>query len=688
MFDALHLLDQHVFVDVETTGLDASRDEIIEVGAVFVRGGVVEREATWLVQPHQPIPALITALTGLDRESLEGALAFEALRPTLAADLRGFTLVAHNARFERAFLGPTLAEAPMLDSCELALLLFPELKSHALDALVRWAGIGEGARHRALADAQDGLRVTQVLLERAVTEAPAQQLELLAARLPPGPLANLLTRLARAASHPGRSTEAKRPARPTLPEALERWVARPGPLALELERGDVGELVRHAAERVAGSTWLVAPEGWLAALDGLAPLPPCETAVSAPGLEALLARPRPEDPATATALAYLERWSRRGGRDVEALSGFFRAQVPSLRLTQTLLERAATTPPGAGVYAGSLAHAAGWLERGVAPSALVWLDAPALPELERRRLTITVHPGALLELPALFELACPGVPLPSGCAQLRDAAQALAASGAGAADPGAVGEALTAVGRALERWQGELTALPAAPLLDGVLRRSTQLLARSRRLRQPDAPGGRRATATVVSLTPSLAGAEASLRALAARAPSLFVSDVRRADGWSERWGCPDVEADGAARATRPVRLEGSLRDDGALAARALAPRGPITVLVAEELTEPLVRALVDHAAAQGRRVRLHPSELSAGDVLLQRWRGLPPCPRVHGVVVLVGAGDRFGLRRLTAVGVTVDSVLLRAAFEPEAWSAALAGLPWVTGAPSPPGLP
>ena len=55
--------------------------------------------------------------------------------------LTGWTVVAHNAPFEKGFLPELLGpiRAPVLDSCELLHYLYPELASHSLEAMLRWA---------------------------------------------------------------------------------------------------------------------------------------------------------------------------------------------------------------------------------------------------------------------------------------------------------------------------------------------------------------------------------------------------------------------------------------------------------------------------------------------------------------------------------------------------------------------
>jgi DNA polymerase-3 subunit epsilon len=96
-----------ILVDVETTGLDHAKDEIIELGIVAFtyddggRFGDVVGVFSGLRQPYNPIPKVITTLTGITDDMVAGQTIdveeVEAfIRP---ADL----VIAHNAKFDRPF---------------------------------------------------------------------------------------------------------------------------------------------------------------------------------------------------------------------------------------------------------------------------------------------------------------------------------------------------------------------------------------------------------------------------------------------------------------------------------------------------------------------------------------------------------------------------------------------------------
>ena len=113
MFDALFSkYDRLVLFDTETTGLDYSRDEIIEFAAIVVEnspnGPVVLQEYDELVtlSPGNTVPANIERLTGISTmDILERGLAKTRVCRDLAEMIAGNTLLlAYNAQFDLSFL--------------------------------------------------------------------------------------------------------------------------------------------------------------------------------------------------------------------------------------------------------------------------------------------------------------------------------------------------------------------------------------------------------------------------------------------------------------------------------------------------------------------------------------------------------------------------------------------------------
>src|SRR3954463_10483419 len=97
-------LDEFVVLDVETTGLQPSRQRIIELAVTRFRGGNLTNRWESLCSPGRRVPAYITKLTGIDDDLLKDAPAFESIADTAVALLREAVIVGHNVEFDLGFL--------------------------------------------------------------------------------------------------------------------------------------------------------------------------------------------------------------------------------------------------------------------------------------------------------------------------------------------------------------------------------------------------------------------------------------------------------------------------------------------------------------------------------------------------------------------------------------------------------
>lgn len=147
------------FVDLETTGGSATRDRVTEV-AVITWDGVEANVWSQLLNPETPIPALIESMTGISNELVTDAPRFAEIAEDLALRLHGHVFVAHNARFDYAFLKNEFRRvgidfrAHVLCTVKYSRKLFPQYPRHNLDSLIERHALSVKDRHRALADAQ------------------------------------------------------------------------------------------------------------------------------------------------------------------------------------------------------------------------------------------------------------------------------------------------------------------------------------------------------------------------------------------------------------------------------------------------------------------------------------------------------------------------------------------------------
>lgn len=152
------MLPCYCVLDLETTGANANSDRVTEVAAVrFEHGREVARWSS-LVNPGISIPPFVQGLTGITDAMVARAPPFAECVTPLLALLEGAVLVAHNVRFDHGFLKNELARAghelrcKTLCTVRLSRKLFPDERSHGLDALMRRHGLHTQERHRAMGD--------------------------------------------------------------------------------------------------------------------------------------------------------------------------------------------------------------------------------------------------------------------------------------------------------------------------------------------------------------------------------------------------------------------------------------------------------------------------------------------------------------------------------------------------------
>lgn len=168
----------YVAIDVETTGLDPSRDAIIEVATIAFRDAAILDEFESLVNPLCDIPPFITRLTSITDAMVVDAPTLATLRPALRSKLGDNVLIGHNVDFDLGFL----REARLafgnrrIDTLALASILVPEAGRFSLASLADFLNfpVNEGKGHRALADAEQTVELFLALRERALALSLAQ----------------------------------------------------------------------------------------------------------------------------------------------------------------------------------------------------------------------------------------------------------------------------------------------------------------------------------------------------------------------------------------------------------------------------------------------------------------------------------------------------------------------------------
>lgn len=150
------VLADYVVVDIETTGFDRTKDEIIEIAAVRYHFGEEAKRFHSFVKPNVPIPSDITALTGIRDADVENAPSIAEVTPAFLSFLGDSPVVGHNIKsFDLPFLSTQMGANignTVIDTLPMAREAFPLLNSHKLSYLKDVLELNDGLSHRADVD--------------------------------------------------------------------------------------------------------------------------------------------------------------------------------------------------------------------------------------------------------------------------------------------------------------------------------------------------------------------------------------------------------------------------------------------------------------------------------------------------------------------------------------------------------
>ena len=164
----IHTLEQFVSIDLETTGLKAGVDEIIEVGiAKFDLLGNYQEFQT-LVRPESRLTRFISNLTGLADKDLRDAPMFDEVRTEVMDFIGDLPIIGHNIQFDIDFLKAQGIRTTNInfDTWELGALLLPTAEKLNLASLAELLGVQTERSHRALDDAICARDIFIVLYQR------------------------------------------------------------------------------------------------------------------------------------------------------------------------------------------------------------------------------------------------------------------------------------------------------------------------------------------------------------------------------------------------------------------------------------------------------------------------------------------------------------------------------------------
>jgi len=164
------MLKNYVIVDLETTGLRADTDKIIEIGAIKIENG---NESIYhsFVNPEIPISERIVEIVGITDEMVKDAPKIGEIIGEFIEFTKDLPLLGHNLLFDFGFLKTAAVQNGYsfqkngLDTLDIARKYLPELESRKLDYLCEYFGIQDEQHHRAWNDAKVTGELYHILCE-------------------------------------------------------------------------------------------------------------------------------------------------------------------------------------------------------------------------------------------------------------------------------------------------------------------------------------------------------------------------------------------------------------------------------------------------------------------------------------------------------------------------------------------
>lgn len=167
MYDDYILNNDFVVFDVETTGLDPSTCEIIEIGAVKITKGKITEKFQTLVKPTAPISSLITDLTGITNEMVENAPPINTVIKDFYLFTKDTILSGYNVNFDLQFIqraGNNWGVKFLNENYDVLVLARAKVhsKNYKLGTIVKVLDLRLDNAHRAFFDA---LATAEILLK-------------------------------------------------------------------------------------------------------------------------------------------------------------------------------------------------------------------------------------------------------------------------------------------------------------------------------------------------------------------------------------------------------------------------------------------------------------------------------------------------------------------------------------------
>ena len=148
-----------IVLDTETTGLDYTKEKMVEFAAVRLENGKIKDQFQTLINPQQHIRKSSIAIHGITPEMVEDAPTEEEAIPEILEFMGDYPMVAHNAIFDYSFINEAAKrvtgksiENERIDTQQMFKEIYPDLDAHGLNALTEKFKVELKDHHRAMGD--------------------------------------------------------------------------------------------------------------------------------------------------------------------------------------------------------------------------------------------------------------------------------------------------------------------------------------------------------------------------------------------------------------------------------------------------------------------------------------------------------------------------------------------------------
>ena len=148
-----------VVYDLETTGVDPAKDEIIEIGALKIENGEFSEFWTTLVKPSRPIPPDATKVNRITNDMVAHCYNISQIISDFYLFCKDCTIVGYNSNaFDNLFLqkagnnSKISFDNPVLDVFLMAKQKLKGLKNYKLGTVAKYLDVNLIDAHRALND--------------------------------------------------------------------------------------------------------------------------------------------------------------------------------------------------------------------------------------------------------------------------------------------------------------------------------------------------------------------------------------------------------------------------------------------------------------------------------------------------------------------------------------------------------